>query len=158
MHPSRRPAAGVCSFVCLLFAICEPAWAQLTSTGSVSGLVTDQQNAVVAGAEVKMVDTATNAALTTATNEAGRYIFPTVNPGVYDLTVSRQGFSRARLGAVIDDQYTVFRLARCQSDDPERIGLSQNVFFRFRGQINREVHEEARSLSHDAFQTNASSH
>ncbi len=36
--------------------------AQSTSSGTVSGLVSDQQNAVVPGAEVTLTDVATNAA------------------------------------------------------------------------------------------------
>ncbi|HMC58776.1 MAG TPA: carboxypeptidase-like regulatory domain-containing protein, partial [Candidatus Solibacter sp.] len=49
------------------------AWAQATSAGTIGGLVTDQQNAAVAGADVKMVDPTTNSARTTITNEVGRY-------------------------------------------------------------------------------------
>ena len=41
------------------------AWAQATSAGTISGLVSDQQNAAVAGVEVKMVDPTTNSARTT---------------------------------------------------------------------------------------------
>src|SRR5260370_36005646 len=58
------------------------AWAQATSAGTISGLVADQQNAAVPGAEVKMVDPTTNPARTTITNEVGRYPFINVQPGV----------------------------------------------------------------------------
>ncbi len=51
------------------------AWAQSTSTGTVSGQVSDQQNAVVAGAEVRLIDVQTNIARNTVTNDAGRYSF-----------------------------------------------------------------------------------
>src|SRR5437867_3943572 len=75
------------------------AWAQSTSTGTVSGQVTDQSNAAIPGAEVRLIYIETNAVRTAATNETGRYIFVNVEPGVYDLTVSKQGFSQAKLAA-----------------------------------------------------------
>ncbi|PYS56709.1 MAG: hypothetical protein DMF74_27915, partial [Acidobacteria bacterium] len=51
---------------------------------------------IVAGADVTLTDTATKSAITTTTNDAGRYNFPVVNPGVYDLVVTRQGFKTAK--------------------------------------------------------------
>ncbi len=73
--------------------------AQSASSGSVSGIVTDQQNAVVGGAEVKLIDNQTSTAHTTATNDQGRYSFANVAPGVYDIVASKQGFSQARVAA-----------------------------------------------------------
>ncbi|MGA2271537.1 MAG: carboxypeptidase-like regulatory domain-containing protein [Bryobacteraceae bacterium] len=76
-----------------------PAWAQTTSTGTVSGRVLDQQEAMVPGAEVTLLDVATNTQRTATTNEAGRYIFVSVPPGTYDILVSRPGFQTARVSA-----------------------------------------------------------
>src|SRR5215475_8622147 len=73
------------------------AFAQTASSGSVSGLVLDSQGASVAGADVSLVDTATRSTQTTQTNDAGRYTFPVVSPGIYDLTVSKSGFKVAKL-------------------------------------------------------------
>jgi hypothetical protein len=73
------------------------ALAQTASAGSVTGLVTDAQGAIVPGAEVTLLDTATKNKLTTTTNSAGRYDFPVVSPGVYEITVSKQGFKVAKL-------------------------------------------------------------
>src|SRR5215475_1138780 len=73
-----------------------PAHAQSASTGAVSGQVTDQQNAAVSGAEVILLDIAKNTSLTTVTNEEGRYNFVNVPPGLYDLSVSKTGFIRAK--------------------------------------------------------------
>ncbi len=75
----------------------EPAWTQSVSTGTVSGQVTDQQKAVMPGAEVGLFDTATKATRTTITNEAGRYILTNVSPGTYDISVSMVGFSTAKV-------------------------------------------------------------
>src|SRR5262245_32653114 len=73
------------------------AWAQSTSTGTVSGQVTDQQSDVVAGAVVTLQDVTTNAQQKTVTNAAGRYTFVNMPPGLYDMVVSKSGFVQAKL-------------------------------------------------------------
>ncbi len=70
-----------------------PAWSQATSTSSVSGLVTDQQQAAIPGAEVSLTDTSTNQTSVAKTNGAGRYIFVNVNSGSFSISVVKQGFS-----------------------------------------------------------------
>ncbi len=95
---------GVSSAIfALVLALCiglsaVPAMAQ-SATGTVVGQVTDQQNAVIAGADVKLVNTATSSTFSTSTNEVGRYTIPNVPPGIYDLTVSKTGFTAAKLSA-----------------------------------------------------------
>jgi hypothetical protein len=49
------------------------------------------------GAEVKLTDVSTSVARTTVTNEAGRYRFLNVLPGVHDITVRKEGFTQARV-------------------------------------------------------------
>src|SRR5262245_54116084 len=70
--------------------------AQSASSGSVTGQVSDPQGAIVPGAEVTLTDSATRSSLTSTTNDAGRYNFPVVHPGLYDLVVTKQGFKTAR--------------------------------------------------------------
>ncbi len=82
----------MCLAVMLVFGVFG-AWAQSTATGTVSGQVTDAQKAAVAGTEVKLVDTSTNTALTTVSNDNGRYIFLNVNPGNYNISFNKPGFS-----------------------------------------------------------------
>jgi hypothetical protein len=81
----------------LLVLSASPAWSQVTSTGSVTGQVVDQQGASVPGADVKLFDPSTNSSQTTTSNDAGRYIFINVAPGTYDITVGKQGFSTYRV-------------------------------------------------------------
>ena len=69
--------------------------AQSTS-GTVSGQVTDPQGAAVPGAEIKLTSEATKAVRTTTTADSGRYNFFNVEPGVYDVAVSKDGFSQAK--------------------------------------------------------------
>ena len=103
----RSDAAGSPFFLGLLlislgiaFSLsARPALAQTTSTGTVTGQVTDPQGAVVPGADITLTDLATNATQKTATNETGRYTFVNIPPGMYDVTVSKTGFRVAKIAA-----------------------------------------------------------
>jgi protocatechuate 3,4-dioxygenase beta subunit len=88
MNPRWMLTILVSLLLAALFFICTtPAQAQSSATGTITGQVTDQQNAAIAGAEVKLVDVSTNEAQTTVTNDVGRYSFISVPPGVYNLNV-----------------------------------------------------------------------
>jgi len=84
----------------LLLVVCVgsalPAWAQSGSTGTVAGSITDQSNAVVAGANVTLTDNSTNVGRSTTTNATGRYIFVDVNPGIYNVTITKKGFATTK--------------------------------------------------------------
>ncbi len=84
--------------LCLsVLALCTaPMWAQSTSTGTIAGTVTDPSGAVVNGATVTLTDTATKSARQATTNDAGRYIFVDVPPGLYDISIAKQGFSTTK--------------------------------------------------------------
>ena len=73
-----------------------PLCAQSTNSGTLAGVVADPSGAVVNGATVTLTDTATKTSRTVNTNDAGRYIFVDVSPGVYDLSVTKQGFSTSK--------------------------------------------------------------
>jgi len=60
--------------------------------GAISGTVTDMSGAVVPGAEVKATQASTGLVLRTVTTGEGTYVFPSVAPSVYDITVSHAGF------------------------------------------------------------------
>ncbi|HEY0320543.1 MAG TPA: carboxypeptidase-like regulatory domain-containing protein [Pyrinomonadaceae bacterium] len=61
--------------------------------GSLTGKVTDPNEAVVPGAEVSIKNIETNNVTTATTNEEGSYSFPLLSPGKYTLTVTREGFN-----------------------------------------------------------------
>lgn len=71
--------------------------AQSTSSGTVTGQVTDPQNAVVPRADVTLLDVGTNTARKTQTDDVGRYTFFNIPPGIYDISVSRTGFKSAKV-------------------------------------------------------------
>ena len=93
------PALFVLSLAILLGLGTTAAWSQATSTATVTGLVTDEQNAAVAGAEVRLLENATGASQTTLTNETGRYVIVNVQPGTYIVTISKQGFTVFKINA-----------------------------------------------------------
>ncbi|HEX4772905.1 MAG TPA: TonB-dependent receptor [Bryobacteraceae bacterium] len=63
------------------------------STGAINGTVTDPSGSVVPGVSVVLKNTATAAEQVATTNADGRYVFPTVQPGYYTLTLTKQGFT-----------------------------------------------------------------
>lgn len=65
------------------------------STGTISGIVTDQQGAVVPGAQVEVLNTATNALFATSSNESGLYVAPGMVVGEYEIAVEAEGFRRS---------------------------------------------------------------
>src|SRR5262245_37568761 len=79
----------------VLFANSKPTFAQ-GDTGGVTGIVTDPQGGVVAGAEVTLTNLADSSKRTTTTNDSGRYVFASVGVGNYDLTVTKTGFKTHR--------------------------------------------------------------
>lgn len=66
--------------------------AQTASSGLVSGTVYDKSGAVVPGATVELKAPATNTIYTQTTGTDGQYLFSTVKPGLYRVTVRKDGF------------------------------------------------------------------
>jgi hypothetical protein len=63
-----------------------------TEDATISGRVTDQTGAVVAGASVQLVSAERGTTQENTTNESGIYVFPAVHPGVYHITLRKEGF------------------------------------------------------------------
>src|SRR5579871_6424714 len=87
------------TLVILITIAALPALSKNAATGVISGQVIDQQGAAVPGAMVRLTETSTNSTTNTTTNDAGRYTFPTVAPGTYDLVVTKEGFALTRMPA-----------------------------------------------------------
>ncbi len=68
-------------------------WAQSASIG---GIVTDASGAVVANAQVELVNVSTAVKFTAMSNGVGLYTLATVPPGNYQLTVAASGFETER--------------------------------------------------------------
>src|SRR5438477_11402738 len=76
-----------------------------TETATVSGLVTDRTAAAVGGAEVRLQSVERGTVTTTTTNNAGIYVFPSVQPGQYQISIQKQGFKQVDLlGLIVNVQ------------------------------------------------------
>src|SRR5437867_12666962 len=76
---TKRVVLALCCLGVSLFSMLSTfspvAVGQSTSSGTVTGLVTDASGGSVVGATMTLTDKATNAPRTTQSNEAGRYVF-----------------------------------------------------------------------------------
>jgi hypothetical protein len=66
---------------------------QNVTSGTLSGRIEDSRGAVVSGAHVIATNLETNQRLATTTDGEGRYRFPYLRTGVYDVTVEAAGFA-----------------------------------------------------------------
>jgi hypothetical protein len=71
-------------------------WAQNVNS-SVQGAVVDSSGALIPGAGVTLTNVSTGVLLRTQSDAAGNYSFPALQPGLYSLDVSKQGFSSYKL-------------------------------------------------------------
>jgi len=98
LRPNRAGAiAFAAAAVACAVSGAPAARAQTNALGSVVGEVRDQQSLAVPGASVKLADVATGGTRATITNEAGRYVIIDTPPGIYNITVSKPGFTSAEL-------------------------------------------------------------
>ena len=75
--------------ILLVFSFCA---AHADVTGAISGTVRDPAQAVVAGAQVSVVNVQTNVAQDSTTAADGSYHFLALQPGAYKITVTATGF------------------------------------------------------------------
>ena len=93
----------------LSFAIASTAFAQ-DSRGQIQGRVTDPSGAIISGATVRAVNTATNIATPVATNQTGDFLIPFLLPGTYKVSVEATGFKqwiRDGVGVQVNDRVTL---------------------------------------------------
>lgn len=85
---------AIAAAAALMFIAPVAAWGQAMVSGSVVGTVVDPSNAIIVGATVTLTDTTTKSARTTKTNSEGRFAFPGVKPGTYDVAITQPGFQK----------------------------------------------------------------
>lgn len=86
----RAPVLAALVMGALLVCFAPAAQAQFRA--SLSGTVTDPSGALIPGATVTLVDTATNYTQTATSNASGIYTFNALPPAPYRLTVTKEGF------------------------------------------------------------------
>src|SRR5215212_7078408 len=74
-------------------------WGQVEQ-GTITGAVTDQSDALVAGAQVTVRNVRTGVTAGTRNNSEGYYTAPYLAPGEYELTVENSGFKKASVTGV----------------------------------------------------------
>ncbi|HKO59640.1 MAG TPA: carboxypeptidase-like regulatory domain-containing protein, partial [Pyrinomonadaceae bacterium] len=95
----NRPFVSVLLSLLLSFQ----AFAQTATTSSISGLVTDPEGGVIPNATVTLKDKTTQLERTATTNDEGRYVFANIDAGIYELTVSANGFKKANIAEIKAD-------------------------------------------------------
>lgn len=76
------------------------AFSQTATTSRITGIVTDANGAVVVSATVTLKNKETRAERTATTNDEGRYVFPSLEPGDYDIVVDAKGFRKSLVSSV----------------------------------------------------------
>src|SRR5579859_7198347 len=99
------PMYGIAILTCLML-VCQPLHAQ-SASGQISGAVVDSTNAAIPDAAVTLVNEQNAGVRTAVTNQEGSFVFASVQPGVYDLQVTKKGFknfSKRSLSLSASDQ------------------------------------------------------
>jgi hypothetical protein len=94
-----RKLAAFLAAQSLSLLLCASAFAQTAATSTVAGTITDDNGAVISGAEVEMLDASNNQSRKVTTNAEGKYNFPSVVPGTYRVTVKQSGFKNSQIPA-----------------------------------------------------------
>ena len=93
MKLKTKDVIGTVAVASALAIFTLPAWAQQTiNYSSVSGRVTDQSGGVVEGALVTARQVETKLTNTTSTDSEGRFRFPYLKVGKYEVSLQKQGF------------------------------------------------------------------
>jgi len=92
----RVVAAGLFALVTTVGA-----FAQGSSTASISGVVVDTDGAVIPGASIVIKNTKTGESFTTVTSGAGTFSIPALITGTYSVSVTLEGFKEALLNNVV---------------------------------------------------------
>ncbi len=82
------------AFTLVLFLAATVVWAQAISTSQIRGTIQDASGAAVAGAQIKLTQTATGAVRTATSGTDGSYSLPELPVGSYQLEVTKEGFTK----------------------------------------------------------------
>ena len=85
-----------CLAVIVMITFASNANAQLSGKGAITGTVTDSTGAVIPNARVVATNGSTGIETQTKTTGAGAYNFANLDPGIYSVTVTAEGFQKLK--------------------------------------------------------------
>ncbi len=100
MHKTIRQTFGLFAVTALLACTAATRLDAQVLKGQILGTITDPSGAVIPGASIALMETNTNVAREGETNESGLYVFPNLDPGLYQVEVASEGFSTSVRGDV----------------------------------------------------------
>ena len=90
----KRPLSSQIAFTLFILLMTAGMALGQGTTSRVTGVVSDQSGALVAGATVTLINEGTNTPLSQQTTSSGTYVFDSVQPGTYTVSVEMQGFKK----------------------------------------------------------------
>jgi hypothetical protein len=108
--------------------IAAAAFAQ-TSRGTVTGLVTDASGAAIPSASVELKSISTGVLRAAATNDSGLYRLRAVDPGSYEIAISKAGFKATKSNAFDIAAAQIASIVRIPGQGERDSGLKANTFW-----------------------------
>src|SRR3569833_1648362 len=109
MHHNTSRKSWLFLLLPLMFALaCTQLFAQANS--NITGIVSDQSGAVIAGANITLTDLTTGATKATTSSETGLYDLPALNAGTYNMTVTTKGFQTFVQNGIVVNVSATFRV------------------------------------------------
>lgn len=106
--PLARNGAGSqllyvwCSLLALAFLLLtSPSSRAQTSSAQLSGLVSDTSGALVVGADVVLTNESTQVQHKVLTNSSGAFTFSSIQPGSYQISAEKTGFSTTEISGIV---------------------------------------------------------
>jgi iron complex outermembrane receptor protein len=117
-------------FVAILLASLSSFAQDTTRTCSITGVVKDPNQAVLANTQVILTNLSTKAKITTATNGQGVYLFPALQAGSYSVAMAANGFEANESGAlkVAAGQNLHYDVTLQLAGDTETVSVSAGSF------------------------------
>ena len=112
---SRRPLRVMLVCTMLLLALTNGRAQSGGATGTIVGTVVDSTGALIAGAQVSIIESDTNVSMQTTTSSSGSYTVASLKPGTYHVTAAAKGFETTTVSNVVlvvgSEQRVDFKLA-----------------------------------------------
>jgi Carboxypeptidase regulatory-like domain/TonB dependent receptor len=129
MFRDKRNVFCLCAFCYLLLVIGSDLLRAQLTFGSITGLITDPNQASVPNAEVTIQNDATSETRRIITGSDGRYTLSQVQPGSYTITVTAAGFQRYVATKINLDvsQNLAYNIGLVLGSPTETVNVSANV-------------------------------